>query len=147
MEELNRLCMSYIEPILTISSNLGLIESINKLNKVSHAMDIPFPQIIASTEYELQKSRIMYTGHKDWVYALSKKLEAQNLTPVGSIQYGVFISGFGLTSAHYEQTIFENLEKSKIKIEKYIRDASGILLIYTESEKEKIINFCSAINK
>jgi hypothetical protein len=145
MEQLENLCVSYIEPILTVSCDLSLVEAINKLNKISHLMDIPYPQIIASTEYDTNKSRIMFTGHKDWVFLLNKKLESSDFKKVGQAQIGLFISGFGLSSSTYEQTIFEKIQSTDLKILKYMRDAKGLLFVYAESEKIKAQEFADTL--
>lgn len=145
MEQLENLCVSYIEPILTVSCDFGLVESINKLNRISHAMDLPYPQIIASTEYEPNKSRIMFTGHKDWVLLLNKKLESNDFKKVGAVQVGLFVSGFGLSSSTYEQTIFEKMQTSNLKIQKYMRDAKGLLFVYAETEKAKVQAFADTL--
>ena len=99
MENLENLCVSYVEPILTAGYDSSLVKTINKLNQIAHAMDIPYPQLIASTEYEENKSRFMFTGHKDWIHSLAKKLDANNFKVSTSVQHGLFISGFGLSSS------------------------------------------------
>lgn len=145
MEQLENLCVSHVEPILTVSSEEGLVQSINKMNQLASKMDIPYPQIIASTEYEANKSRIMFTGHKDWLGAFNKKLETVGFKPVGNIQIGLFISGFGLSSSTYEQTVFEKLENANLKILKYIRDAKGLLIVYNENQKTDMMKFAEQL--
>lgn len=145
MEQLENLCVSHVEPILTVSSEEGLVQSINKMNQLASNMDIPYPQIIASTEYETNKSRIMFTGHKDWLQAFNKKLETVGFKPVGNIQIGLFISGFGLSSSTYEQTVFEKLENANLKILKYIRDAKGLLIVYNENQKIDMLKFAEQL--
>ena len=145
MENLDQLCLSYVEPILTVSTSMDLLQSINKINEVAKTMDIPFPQIIASTEHETDKSRIMYTGHKDWITSLAKKLDSQGLKAVGEVQHGLFITGFGITSSNFEADIFAKLSEAKLPILKYIRDSKGLLLVYLESDKEIIAKFAETI--
>ncbi len=145
MEQLENLCVSHVDPILTVSSEFGLVQSINKMNRLASDMDIPYPQIIASTEYEPHKSRIMFTGHKDWLGSLNKKLETVGFKSSGHVQIGLFISGFGLSSSTYEQTVFEKLEHSNLKILKYIRDAKGLLIIYGEAQKSEMIKFAEQL--
>ena len=145
MEQLENLCVSHVEPILTVSSDLGLVNSLNKMNRISLSMDIPYPQIIASSEYEPNKTRIMFTGHKDWLFALTKKLETNDFKLSTSVQVGLFISGFGLTSSTYEQAVFEKLGVLNIKILKYIRDAKGLLLIYNQDMKQQMIEFAEKL--
>lgn len=145
MENLDQLCISYVEPILTVSTNLCLVDSINKINDIAKMMDIPFPQIIASTEYETDKSRIMYTGHKDWITSLGKKLETQGLKSVGEVQHGIFMTGFGMTSSNFEADIFSKLSEARLPILKYIRDSKGLLLVFLESDKETVSKFAETI--
>lgn len=145
MENLDQLCISYVEPILTLSTNMSLVPSINKINEIAKTMDIPFPQVIASTEYETEKSRIMFTGHKDWIISLAKKLDSQGLKSVGEVQHGLFITGFGITSSNFEADIFSKLSEAKLPILKYIRDSKGLLLVFLESDKEMISNFAETI--
>lgn len=145
MENLNQLCISYVEPILTVSTSMSLVDSINKINEAAKIMDIPFPQIIASTEYDTDKSRIMFTGHKDWIASLAKKLDNQGLKNVGEVQHGLFITGFGITSSNFEADIFSKLSEAKLPILKYIRDSKGLLLVFLESDKEIISKFAESI--
>jgi hypothetical protein len=147
MENLDQLCISYVEPIFTVSTPMGLVNSINKINEIAKTMDIPCPQIIASTEYESDKSRIMYMGHKDWVTALAKKLETQGLKSVGEIQNGLFITGFGITSSNFEADIFLKLSEAKLPILKYIRDSKGLLLVFLEGHKEQVTKFAESLIK
>lgn len=141
MEQLENLCVSHVEPILTYALDLNLVDTINKMNQISLNMDLPYPQIIAGTEYELEKSRVMFTGHKDWLSMYTERLKEEKFALVGSYQLGLFISGFGLSSSNYEQEVFEMLKKSKIKILKYIKDAKGLLLVYSVEEKQEMIRF------
>lgn len=145
MENLENLCVSYVEPILTIGYDASLVQTINKLNKVTQQMDIPYPQIIASTEYEMNKSRFMLTGHKDWIHSLAHKLEQNGFYVSKEIQIGLYISGYGLGSSTYEQTIFEMLETQNIKVLKYMRDAKGLLLVTSLSEKNLLTNFADSL--
>lgn len=141
MEDLDQICVSYVEPIFTVSCESGLVQSMNTLNKVSFEMDIPYPQVIASTEYEFEKSRIMFTGHKDWVHNLSDRLKSKGFQLSENIQHGLFVTGFGMISSNYEQKIFEHLSTKNIKISKYIRDAKGLLLVFPENQKEIFVKF------
>ena len=145
MENLDQVCLSYVEPIMTISASLGLVDTINKINEVSKTMDIPFPQIIASTEYEDGKSRVMFTGHKDWIAAFTKKLGSHDLKSVGEIQQGLYISGYGIVSSNFEAEVFERLGTAKLPILKYIRDSKGLLLVFLERDKSIVVGFADKL--
>lgn len=145
MENLDQVCLSYVEPIITVSASMSLIETINKINEVSRIMDLPFSQIIASTEFEPGKSRVMFTGHKDWIAAFSKKLESHDLKIVGEIQHGLYISGFGIVSSNFEAEIFEKLGEAKLPILKFIRDSKGLLLIYSAQARSQVQSFADKL--
>ncbi len=145
MEKLEQLCLSYIEPIMTVSTELSLVESINKINEVARFMDLPYPQIIASTEFEPNKSRIMFTGHKDWILTFTKKLESMNLRTLTDNQHGLFISGYGISSTNFDADIFFKLAAAQVPIAKFIRDSKGLLLVFSESQKNKVTQFASEL--
>ncbi len=141
MENLDKICVSYVKPIYTVSSNQNLVHSINRLNHVSLKMDIPFSQVIASTEFAPEKSRVMFTGHEDWVHIFFKHLESEGFQLSLNVQHGLFISGFGISSSNYEQKVFEHLGLKNIHVSKYIRDAKGLLLVFPESHQDTFVQF------
>lgn len=140
MESTNIKSLSVFEPILTVSYTSSLKEALTSLMDLAREMDIPFPTLIASTSAG-EGSRLMITGHKDWIAGLFAELQKQqNISCVVSDHFGILIQGVGLENGTGLMSLIQKLKDSEIHVDKVLKDPQGILFSFHKSEKEKALN-------
>lgn len=146
MEKITELNLSCVDPIVTVEIKKTLVESIIYLNSVSQELDLPYLQIIAGTEADPHNSRVMFTGHKDWLNHYLMHLKKSNTVHFKEDQIGFYINGFGLNSTAYEQILMIKLKESQISILKIIKEAQGILCVLKAQDKAAAVKFFDSLN-
>lgn len=139
MESLNISTISVFEPILTVSYKTALDQSLTSLMDLARRMDIPYPTLIASTSAG-EGSRLMLTGHKDWIEDLFSTLKKEeDVTSVVSEHFGLMVQGNGLENGTALVSFIEKLQAASIKVDKVLKDPQGILFSFHHTEKEKVL--------
>jgi hypothetical protein len=141
MEKMTKLNLSYIDPIITVELDLTLVDGIVFLNKISQDLDLPYLHIIAGTQATQKTSRVMFTGHKDWLESYLSHLKNSEHVQIKEPQIGFYINGFGLNSAAFEQTLMSKFKENKLSILKVIKEAQGILCTLRAEDKAPAVKF------
>ncbi len=147
MESVNINAISVFEPILTVSYRLPLDQAICKLMDVSRTLDLPFPTLVASTAAG-EGSRLMVTGHKDWIGDLFTQLQTESdIEKVVSDHVGIMIQGMGLENGTALVSLIQKLQEAQVQIDKVLKDPQGILFSFPHSEKEKALEILRPTGK
>lgn len=142
MESTNIKNISVFEPILTVSFSSPLNEALIQLMDVSQKVDLPYPTLIASTSTPDGASRLMLTGHKDWIGQYFTTLSEQEfISQVVQDHFGIMVQGHGLESGSALVDLVKSLKDLGIQIDKCIKEPHGILFSFHNSEREKILKF------
>lgn len=147
MESINIKNISVFEPILTVSLSSALNEALVQMMDVAQKEDLPYPTLIASTSTPDGSSRLMITGHKDWIGQLfTALLEQPFVTNVVQEHFGIMVQGHGLENGSALVDLVKNFQSFGVKIDKCIKEPHGILFSFHNSEREKALQFLASNN-
>lgn len=134
--------ISLFEPILTVGWKLPLPEALIQLMEVSQAHDLPYPTLVASTEAPEQSSRLMLTGHQDWIFKYVEAFKTEtHVDFCDQHHFGALVQGYGLENGSALVELIQSMKKEDIKLSKVLKESQGILFSFPYSEKEKVLAF------